>query len=81
MRLKANSLTRHIVRQIQNKHLDHVGDADQGAQDGCAREDQQQSACDFGEAAKDLISRGCADGVPEQRQGRERAERLQQPGQ
>ena len=81
MRWKANSFTRHIVRHIQRIHLDHGGEADQGAEGGRAGDDQQQSSCDFGAAGEDFISRGRAHGGPEHPHGRERADRLQKPGQ
>src|SRR5580765_2074191 len=51
----------HIVRHGQHKHLDHVGEADQGAQGGRAREDQQQSGCEHGAAGKNFISWDRAD--------------------
>ena len=79
--VEGKQLYRHIVRHVQRIHLDHVGEADQGAEGGRARDDQQQSACEHGAAGEDFISRGRAHGCPENPHGRERAERLQQPGQ
>ena len=79
--VEGKQLCYHIVRHGQHKHLDHVGEADQGAQGGRARDDQQQSGCDHGAAGEDFISRGRADGVVENPVGGERAERLHQPGQ
>ena len=55
--VEGEQLCRHIVLHVQRKHLDHVGEADQGAQGGRARDDQQQSTCDFGAAGEDFISR------------------------
>src|SRR5215471_7775603 len=43
--------------------------------------DQPQSACHFDAAGEDFISWGRAHGGPENPHGRERTERLQQPGQ
>ena len=66
--MEGKQLYRHIVRHVQRKHLDHVGETDQGTQGGRARDDQQQSTCDFGAAGDDFISRGRAHGGPENRE-------------
>ena len=80
MRWKAKQFYRHIIGHVQREDLTNVSQADQSA--GVAvRGTISSSRRNTSAQPAKLINRRCADGTPEHAHGRERAERLEQPGQ
>ena len=71
-------LEAEVVGHVQHQHLQHVEDAQPGAQHRGAGHDEQQAGCHLRDARQHLVGRGGADERPQQIRERQAAHRLHQ---